>query len=87
MSDSVSAGVCHFQMNPRQTGRPVYEPQTHLLADLSSLCPAGTSICTCIMNHITTYRDLYNHRQTGRPIGTVMESLECSGQRTSSCTL
>ena len=20
MSDSVSAGVCHFQMNPRQTG-------------------------------------------------------------------
>ena len=51
-----SAGVCHFQMNHRQTGRPVYEPQTHLLADLSSLCPAETSICICIMNHITTYR-------------------------------
>ena len=26
------------------------------------------------MNHITTYRDLYNHRQTGRPVGSVMEA-------------
>ena len=54
-----SAGVCHFQMNHRQTVRSVYEPQTD---------------CTCIMNHITTYRDLYNHRQTGRPVGSVMEA-------------
>ena len=61
MSDSVSAGVCHFRMNHRQTGRPVYEPQTHLLDFLSSLCPAETSVCICIMNHITTHRDLYNH--------------------------